>query len=147
VLKAILNPSKEQYWKLINKGGCQDIFFITTLDRTPEFVKVMHSVAKKYGYPASDIGIYLQPLHQGASCHCEFNLPFYQDDLHEVTRIRDLYIKASEELFKYGAYYSRPYGIWANMAFNRDTQTTILLRKIKGIFDPNNVMNPGKLCF
>jgi FAD/FMN-containing dehydrogenase len=33
------------------------------------------------------------------------------------------------------------------MAFNRDAASTIALKKIKGIFDPNNVMNPGKLCF
>ncbi|RPJ13983.1 MAG: FAD-binding oxidoreductase, partial [Deltaproteobacteria bacterium] len=35
----------------------------------------------------------------------------------------------------------------ANMVYNRDTQGTIALRKIKQIFDPKNVMNPGKLCF
>ena len=38
-------------------------------------------------------------------------------------------------------------GIWADMAYNRDAQTTILLKKVKGLFDPNNVLNPGKLCF
>jgi FAD/FMN-containing dehydrogenase len=61
--------------------------------------------------------------------------------------MKGLYVKASEELLKQGAYFSRPYGIWANMAFNRDAQTTAVLKKIKGIFDPNNIMNPGKLCF
>ncbi|GAI30218.1 unnamed protein product, partial [marine sediment metagenome] len=39
VLEAILSPSKEPYWKLGYKGGCQDIFFLTTLNRTPEFVR------------------------------------------------------------------------------------------------------------
>jgi FAD/FMN-containing dehydrogenase len=46
-----------------------------------------------------------------------------------------------------GAYFSRPYGIWADMAFNRDAQTTLVLKKVKKIFDPKAVMNPGKLCF
>jgi FAD/FMN-containing dehydrogenase len=50
-------------------------------------------------------------------------------------------------MLRRGAYYSRPYGIWSQLAFNRDAQTTIVLRKIKGIFDPNNILNPGKLCF
>ena len=27
VAEAVLNPSKEPYWKLRSKGGCQDIFF------------------------------------------------------------------------------------------------------------------------
>ena len=64
-----------------------------------------------------------------------------------MSRIKELYTKASEELLQKGAYYSRPYGIWADMAFNRDAQTTTVLKKVKGIFDPNNVMNPGKLFF
>ena len=147
VLEAILKPSPDPYWKLRYKGGCQDIFFITTLDKTPEFIKIMHSVAEAQGYPSTDIGVYIQPVHQGASCHCEFNLPYNPDNPGEVSRMQQLYTRASEELLKGGAYFSRPYGIWADMAFNRDAQTKTLLRKLKGIFDPNNVMNPGKLCF
>lgn len=30
---------------------------------------------------------------------------------------------------------------------NRDAATVTALKKIKAIFDPNNIMNPGKLCF
>ncbi|MFC1932109.1 FAD-binding oxidoreductase, partial [Chloroflexota bacterium] len=147
VLEVLLNPSKEPYWKLSYKGGCQDIFFLTTLNRTPEFARTIYSVAEVHGYPASEIGIYIQPVHQGASCHCEFNLPFDPDNPGEVTRIREFFTKTSEELIKQGAFFSRPYGIWADMAYNKDAQTTVVLKKIKKIFDPNNVMNPGKLCF
>ncbi len=147
VLKALLTTSKEPYWKLAYKGGYQDIFFLTTLDKTPDFLRTINSVAEAHGYPASDIGVYLQPLHQGSSCHCEFLLPYDKDNLKETARMQQLYTAASQELLKQGAFYSRPYGIWANMAFNRDAQTTNTLRKLKGIFDPNNIMNPGKLCF
>jgi FAD/FMN-containing dehydrogenase len=147
VLKALLNPSREPYWKLGYKGGYQDILFLTTLNRTPEFVGTMNAVGEANGYPTPDIGVYIQPLHQGANCHCEFILPFDRDNPGEATRMRQLYTRASEELLKQGAFFSRPYGIWANMAYNRDTQSTTVLKKVKGIFDPNNVMNPGKLCF
>ena len=147
VLEAILSPSKEPYWKLGYKGACQDIFFLNTLEHAPEFVKAMYSVAGSQGYPTSEIGVYVQPVQQGASCHIEFDLPFNRNNPRELSRMQELYTKASEEMLKQGAYYSRPYGIWANMAFNRDAQTTTVLRKIKGIFDPNNILNPGKLCF
>jgi FAD/FMN-containing dehydrogenase len=146
-LDILLAPSREPHWKLHYKGGCQDIFFLTTLEKTPEFVKTMFSVAQSQGYPASDIGVYIQPQHQGASCHCEFNLPFNPDNQKEVTGMQALLKNASEELLKQGAYFSRPYGIWADMAFSRDPQMTNLVKKVKGIFDPNHVMNPGKLCF
>jgi FAD/FMN-containing dehydrogenase len=46
-----------------------------------------------------------------------------------------------------GAFFSRPYGAWADLAYGRDAATTAALRKLKAIFDPANVMNPGKLCF
>jgi FAD/FMN-containing dehydrogenase len=147
IMTAILNPSQEPYWKVKSQGGCQDIFFITTLEKSPEFIKTMYAMAEQVGYPTSDIGIYIQPVHQGTSCHCEFNIPYDPGKMHDTNRAKDLYVKASEALFRQGAFFSRPYDIWAPMAYNQDMQTTIVLKKIKDIFDPNNVMNPGKLCF
>jgi FAD/FMN-containing dehydrogenase len=147
VLEVILRPSREPYWKLGYKGGCRDIFFVSTLERTPAFIDVMNSAAEALAYPAADIGVYLQPRHQGANCHCEFSLPYAPDDAKEVSRIEALFTGASKSLLDEGAFFTRPYGIWAEMAFSRDAQTTALLKGIKGIFDPNGVMNPGKLCF
>ena len=147
VLKVLKNPSKETYWKSSFKGAFQDIFFLTTLDKTPSFINKMSSLSEPYGYPNSDIGVYLQPVHQGTACHCEFIIPYHPDNGREVSKIREFYPVASQELLNMGAYYSRPYGIWADLAFNRDAHTTMTLKNIKNIFDPNHVMNPGKLCF
>ena len=147
LIKVITKPSREPYWKLGYQGGCQDIFFISTLDRTPEFVKTVYGTAKALGYPISDIGVYFQPRHQGVNCHCEFNLPYAPDTPQEVSRVQTLFKQASEALFKQGAFFTRPYGTWADMAFSKDKPSTDLLKKIKGIFDPKGVMNPGKLCF
>jgi len=147
VLKSILNPSDVPYWKQNFKGAFQEIFFLNTLDKAPQFIQCMYRVAESRGYPTSEIGVYLQPAHQGANCHIEFDLYYDPQNARETGRMQELYTAASEELLKEGAYYSRPYGIWANMAFNRDAQSTRVLRQIKGIFDPKNVMNPGKLCF
>jgi FAD/FMN-containing dehydrogenase len=147
VLDALLQPSGEPFWKLNYKGSCQDIFFITTLDKTPQFLKTMYALMEEAGYPASDAGVYIQPVHQGTSCHCEFNLPYDPTKAEEVTRVKELYTQASARLMNQGAFFSRPYGAWANMAFNRDHRTTATLKKLKDIFDPNHIMNPGKLCF
>jgi hypothetical protein len=147
VLDALLQPSREPYWKLGYKGGCEDIFFLTTLNKTPEFVKTMYSLAEALKYPSRDIGIYIQPQHQGVAYHCEFSLPYDPENRKEVAKTKELFTRVSEELIKQGAYFSRPYGMWANMVYNRDAQSTILLKEIKEIFDPNHVLNPGKLCF
>jgi FAD/FMN-containing dehydrogenase len=147
VQEAVLNPSKEPYWKLSCKGGCQDIFFLTTLNRASEFVTTMYSLAEAFKYPPSDIGVYIQPTHLGTSCHIEFSLPFDPGDGNDVATVQELFTKASEELGKQGAFFSRPYGIWADMAYSRNAEHTSLSRKLKGLFDPNSVLNPGKLCF
>lgn len=147
IADTVLNPSPEPYWKLRCKGGCQDIFFLNTLNRTPEFIKTMCSLAEAFQYPLSDVGVYLQPTHLGTSCHVEFNLPYDPVDEGEVTRMQGLFTRASEELDRQGAFFSRPYGMWADMAYARNAEHARLSRKLKELFDPNNVLNPGKLCF
>jgi FAD/FMN-containing dehydrogenase len=147
VLEIILNPCGEPYWKQKHKGAFQDIFFLTTLDKIPQYIEVVNKTAGKIGYPSSQIGIYIQPQHQGVSHHCEFNLPFDPQDAEEEERVKEMYFRASEELIERGAYFSRPYGIWADMVYRRDASSAAALRKIKSIFDPQGVMNPGKLCF
>jgi FAD/FMN-containing dehydrogenase len=147
VLELLLRPSRTPYWKLAYKGGCQDIFFLTLLEKAPGLVKTVYARAEALGYPRTDVGVYIQPQHQGVAHHCEFNLPFDPADARDVARVKDLYAGASEELMKQGAYFSRPYGMWAEMVYGRDVDTASLLKEVKGIFDPNHVLNPGKLCF
>ena len=67
LLSTVQQPSAEPYWKLRQKGGCQDIFFITIYDKLEQQVKTMFDTAEAAGFPASEIGIYLQPLVQGVS--------------------------------------------------------------------------------
>ena len=146
LLEALLSPSEAPCWKRGYRGGCRDIFFLTTLDKTPEFVRTMYSVAEELNYLTSEIGIYIQPQHQGACCHCEFSLPYDPGNPAELAGIKQIFLRASEELFEQGAFFSRPYGAWADMVYRKDGQATATLRKVKKIFDPHGVMNPGKLC-
>jgi FAD/FMN-containing dehydrogenase len=147
VLDSLRSPSEEPYWKLNLKGSCHDIFFLTVQDKLREFTAVMSEVAVKYGYSVPDMGVYIQPVVQGTSCHCEFNLFFNPDNEFEVDIVRKISIDAVQTLSARGAFFSRPYGPWADIVFDRDQETAAALKKLKRIFDPNNVMNPGKLCF
>jgi FAD/FMN-containing dehydrogenase len=56
-------------------------------------------------------------------------------------------LKAVPELMNKGAFFSRPYGQYAGLIYKRDAVTVKSLKKVKAIHDPNNIMNPGKLCF
>ena len=147
LLDKLNGPEPGPWWKLRHKGASRDIFFMTTLDRAPAFAGTMLKASEGANYDISDLGIYIQPQHQGAACHCEFTIPYCPDDEAGEAVVKQLYEKASKELFEQGAYYSRPYGIWADMVYGEDSQNTVLLKKVKDLFDPNHILNPGKLCF
>lgn len=147
MLKTVQRPSAEPYWKLRYKGGGQDIFFITTYEKLEGQVGLMYELANECGYPASEVGVYLQPIVQGANCHCEFNLFYDPDNPNEVERVSELYTLAVGSLMATGAFFSRPYDKNARMIVNRDAAYVEALTRVKQILDPNKVMNPGKLCF
>jgi FAD/FMN-containing dehydrogenase len=147
ILKAVQRPAPEPYWKLRYKGSCEDLFFLTTQEKIEDLVGVVDDLAAKAGYPVSDRGVYVQPAVQGTSWHVEFNLFYDPDDAVEAQRVRALTATATKALMEKGAFFSRPYGESARAIMNRDAATVGVLKKLKGIFDPNEVMNPGKLCF
>jgi hypothetical protein len=148
VLELLSKPwDREPYWKLRYKGSCHDIFFLTTLSRVPEFIAIMKNVIARYQCPIDDIGCYVQPMVQGRGCHCEFNIPCDESNAREKDMVHKLFMDASESLMKNGAFFSRPYGPWADMVYSRYPEARTALQKLKAIFDPANILNPGKLCF
>jgi FAD/FMN-containing dehydrogenase len=147
ILKAVQQPCAEPYWKLRQKGACQDVFYLTTIEKLQGQMEAMNDLAEKAGYPASHIGVYIQPVVQGTSYHCEFNLSYDPENGRELNRVQDLSNRAVKNLMAKGAFFSRPYGESAGMILNRDAATVSVLDKLKKVFDPNNVMNPGKMCF
>jgi len=140
-------PSPEPFWKLRLRGGCSDLFFLTTQGKTPHFAGIMWELAARQGFPVEDIGVYIQPVVQGTSCHCEFDLFHDPADGAAARTVGDLARAAADALEAEGAFFSRPYGVWRDVAYRRNLDTAEMQKKIKKIFDPNNILNPGKLCF
>ena len=147
VLKAIQQPAAEDYWKLQPRGGCHDVFYLTVREKLADQITAMTSLATAAGYPATDMGVYIQPSVQGTNWHCEFNLFYDPADSRDSDRVRALSRTAVQGLMEKGAFFSRPYGETAGAITNRDAASVSVLHTFKKIFDPNNVMNPGKVCF
>jgi FAD/FMN-containing dehydrogenase len=144
LLKAVQGPSREPYWKAPAEWSCQDIFFICQFQKVGELINTMYEVVNESGYATPNMGVYVQPVVQGVNYHVEFNL-FYQPTDRET--VRKLSINAVRKLMDKGAFFSRPYGESAPIVMNRDAATVAALKKVKSILDPDNIMNPGKLCF
>jgi hypothetical protein len=83
----------------------------------------------------------------GTGCHCEFSLFYDPKNPGECSQAKQLSASAVKGLMAKGAFFSRPYGETAGVILNRDAASLAVLKKFKKIFDPNNIMNPGKVCF
>jgi FAD/FMN-containing dehydrogenase len=148
LVKLLRKPwSKDRYWKFCYKDSCHDIFFYAALSRMPELTKAIEAVAVRYGYPTRDIGFYLQPIDRARIGYYQYSFPCDSHDAKEVERVRSLYLEISELVISMGGFFATPYGAWADMVYRRANNYVEVLKVLKNVFDPNNIMNPGKLCF
>jgi hypothetical protein len=140
-------PEDKTYWKHAYKGGCQDLMFMTTLDRVERYIPTIVEIATRHRYPVNDIGCYVQPVEDGRACQLQFNFYYNPGDEAEKERMRSLYADAAAAVLDRGAYFTRPYGVVADMVYRKNGDYAALLKRFKKHFDPNDILNPGNLCF
>jgi FAD/FMN-containing dehydrogenase len=140
-------PGEKTYWKFACKGSCQDLFFHTVLGKAEEFTRAINRIAAKHRYPREDIGYYIQPAVYGGACHFESDFYYNPDNAVGVKKARGLYIESARAALDGGGFFSRPYGEVADMVYERSASYTAVLKKVKKLMDPNNIMSPGRLCF
>ncbi|HXJ16138.1 MAG TPA: FAD-binding oxidoreductase, partial [Candidatus Polarisedimenticolia bacterium] len=127
ILKTVQQPSANPYWKLRSKGACQDVFYLTLREKLEGQIGAMNDLAEQSGYSASNVGVYIQPVVQGTSYHCEFNLFYDPENRRESSRVQEVSTLAVSNLMAKGAFFSRPYGESSRMILNRDAATVSVL--------------------
>ncbi|HVN25257.1 MAG TPA: FAD-binding oxidoreductase [Syntrophorhabdales bacterium] len=140
-------PSDVPYWKNRWRGASQSLFFIARPGFAPLFVDVVKDIAASYDYRSADIGIYIQPIEHNRACQLEFTFFYDKDNGQDVALVTSLYRNAASALMEEGAFFSRPYGELADMVYARAGGYVAALKRVKKVFDPKNIMNPGNLCF
>ena len=148
-IESLLNRASEvPYWKVRAKGECQEVMFTTTLDRVQEFYQIFQEAAKEVGFPLDQIGAYVQPMNQGTNTHVGFDLYYTLGEDDSTEKVIMLLGRGQKKLLDEGAYFSRPYGVITDAVFEKASPLTVdAMKRVKAIFDPNNVLNPGTLCF
>jgi hypothetical protein len=129
------------------RGSVHDITFKSPIRQIANMESIIRKTCAAGGYDAASIGGYILPLERGRAIHCEFDLYADPADSRETQRVRQVWLQTSEALMRSGAFFDRPYGPWAEMVYQRTGIYTEKLKEIKKELDPNNILNPGKLCF
>ncbi|MFC1591704.1 FAD-binding oxidoreductase [Thermodesulfobacteriota bacterium] len=138
-------------WGILKKfnfrGSVHDVAFKTTLHRVPEFQRIVMEVINTYNYPLQNIGVYVLPLERGRAMHCEADFHCDPHNSAEAEQVRAMWTEVSERFIDEGAFFDRPYGAWSDMVYSRAGTYTQKLKELKREMDPNNILNPGHLCF
>jgi len=140
-------PAEKPYWKHCIRGACQSLFFHTRPVLVPQFIDLVEEIAGLYGYPISDIGMYIQPIEHNRACRPEFDFFYDPQNESETAAVREMFRELAKELLKEGAVFTRPYGDLAPIVYEKAASYAAHLKRLKKVFDPNNIMNPGTLCF
>lgn len=128
-------------------GAHRDIFFLTQLDQTPRFIGELGALLRSDEMQPGPVGVYLQPRVQGVSCHFEAVFPYDPANKAIGEKTGILADLAARRFADAGAFFSRPYEGWSDIAFGKDPSIKRYLTKVKEMFDPNEILSPGRLCF
>jgi FAD/FMN-containing dehydrogenase len=144
LLRKAQSPCGPRDWRHAFMGHCLSLFFLSLLNNCEKFIQVVRESAASFGISQEQIGIYIQPVIQNHACHIEFIFPYNPDDGREVENMKNFEAAVTENLMKARAFFSRPYGRAAETVFKNNPGNTELIRVIKNLFDPDNILNPGK---
>jgi FAD/FMN-containing dehydrogenase len=126
------------------KGSYHVVPFITTTQQIPVFNQIVSHITQSFGFDLKDLGMLLLPV-EPSRVHYQYS--FYVDPMNqeEYAIAKTLFETVSRTLIKMGAFFSRPYGEWAGLVYEKASSYKTMLRRIKREVDPHHIMNPGKL--
>lgn len=140
---AAVSSTYDGQWRSRLKGRFYGTFFITSMDQVEKYI----AIAKQH-FQDAELGVYIQLLNLGTSCHCEFDVFYNPSDSRNFNLIKAKLSTFYDELIESGAFFSRPHGEIAKTVFaHYRLENITALKKVKAIFDPHNIFNPGALCF
>ncbi len=123
-------------------GDHRSVVFLTQADRTPAFGTIAKDLATKHAIAPSDVASYIQPRLQGRNCSIEFVLP---TDANTALKADAFIGDLAQATCDAGGFYSRPYGDWTDMAYEKNPELVPYLRHCKSMFDPDGILHPGRL--
>ncbi len=130
---------RETYWKM-RRGAVEEIIFLAPPSKAASLTKLGLEALGEH--KREDLGMIIQPQVQGWAFRIEFELMHEGDEA-----VSERAWEAEKSLFAAGAFFDRPYGKLSELVYPEDSTEVDIMRKMKKLFDPDGILNPGKLCF
>ena len=144
----------EPHPKYSKKNIAIDLFYNTTLNRLQDHLLGAKEILNKHGFPSERTNIYIQPVIQARAVNVEFSFladrPNFGGKSQEfaLEKVNELAREIAKDLASRGAFFSRSYPLINDLAFSDYNEVFQEgLRKLKRIFDPDNILNQGQLIF
>jgi len=142
--KRNLLDAREKFYSVAGHFGMLDIVdVVVPRSRIAEFVSQVKEIASEYGIEviiyghAGDGNVHLHPLGKGVAQHED--------------KVQELLTKIYKIGIALGGTISGEHGLGLTkkgyLHMVADKNKMELMKRVKQAFDPNNIMNPGKLCF
>ena len=128
---------RTESWKM-RKGACRDILTTFPPSRAPAALELL-----RHDFPDAGFTVLPQVLGRAFRIECDLFLENAPDALKGTD---ERIFRAQQELLAAGAVFERPYGRLRELVYT-DATATDAMQRLKRIFDPDNVLNPGRLCF
>ncbi|MFX0132738.1 MAG: FAD-binding oxidoreductase [Candidatus Hodarchaeota archaeon] len=122
-----------------------DLPLYITLNKFSGLLSAISDELRKFNDFSIDLGVSIIPIERNRVAYIEFD--FYTDlkNGERITKFRKLFSNLGELALKSGAFIDIPYGPLKKIVYSKVGSYSKLINKIKDIFDPNKIMNPGKI--
>ncbi|RLA95161.1 MAG: hypothetical protein DRG25_00910 [Deltaproteobacteria bacterium] len=118
--------------------------FYVSARMIPAALNIFENLLEQSGYPRDRVGYLLLPVEKGRVYYCEYGVRSEKDG-DDRKKTQEFWIEVAKALLDAGAYFDRPYGPLEELVYARAGIYHSMVKKIKGLLDPNHIMNTGRL--
>ena len=127
------------------KKKVYDLPVYLTLNKFPDIYSVIQNELSQFNGNEIELGVSIIPVERNRTAYVEFDLYTEFNTEKEITGFKKLFSNLGELAVKAGAIIDIPYGPLKQVIYSKVGNYLSLIKNVKDIFDPNNIMNPGKI--
>ena len=127
------------------KKKLYDLPVYLTLDKFPEIYSIIQNELSQFKGSQIELGVSIIPVERNRTAYVKFDLHTQLSTQEEITSFKQLFRNLGELAVQTGAIIDIPYGPLKQVIYSRVGNYLALIKEVKDIFDPNNILNPGKI--